>query len=137
MLGFKEHRNFIILEEYQSLSDDVLKDDFLKHLKDETITFAKKCFQTDGKRSRDDYRVFLELTVLFFGEIPPRRKQFNTPGAFHQACYLSKVIYCTKIYMIRKQFKLASKEEKALLSFNLFAPLLYLSSWFSCTFPAD
>ena len=40
-------------------------------------------------------------------------------------------------YMFRKQFKLSSKEEKALLSFNLFAPLLYLSLWFSCTFPED
>ena len=28
---FKEHWNFINQEEYQSLSDDVFKDDFLKH----------------------------------------------------------------------------------------------------------
>ena len=124
---FKEHWDFINQEEYQSLSDDVLKDDFLKHLKDETITFATKCLQTGGKQSRDD-REFLELTVLFLGEIPLRGKQFNTPGVFHHAHWLSKVIYYIKIYMFRKQFKLTSKEEKALLSFNLFASLLDLSS---------
>ena len=107
--------------------------------------FATKCLQTGGKQPRDDYREFLESTVLFLGEIPPRGKQFHTPGAFH-ACWLScafhvrwlsKVIYCIKIYMFRKQFKLISKEEKALLSFNLFKSPLYLSSWFSCTFPED
>ena len=35
-------------------------------------------------------------------------------------------IYCIKVYMFRKQFKLTPKEEKGLLSFNLFAPLLYM-----------
>ena len=81
----KEHWNFINQQEYQSFSDDVLKDDFLKHLKDETIIFATKYLQTGGKQPKDDYREFLELTVLFLGEIPPRGKQFNTPGAFHHA----------------------------------------------------
>ena len=60
---FKEHWNFINQEEYQSLSDDVLKDDF-----------ATKCLKTGGKQPRDDYREFLELTVLFLSEISPRGK---------------------------------------------------------------
>ena len=32
---------------------------------------------------------------------------------------------------------MTSKEEKLLLSFNLFAPILYMSLWFSCTFSED
>jgi len=135
--SFKEKWNFINQEEYQCLSDEDLNDDFLKHLKDEAVIFATKCLQTSGKQPRDDYKEFLELTLLFLGEIPPRGKRFNTPGAFHHARWLSKVIYSIKIYMFRKQFKVMPKEEKALLSFNLFASLLYMSSWFSCRFPED
>ena len=93
--------------------------------------------QTGGKQPRDGCREFLELLVLLLGEIPPRGKQFNTPGAFHHAHWLSKVIFCIKISMFRKQFKLTSKEEKALLLIRSFASLLCLSSWFSCTFSED
>ena len=71
---FKEQQNFINQGEYQCLSDEDLKDDLLKHLKDETLIFATKCLQTGGKQRRDDYREFLKLTILFLGEIPPREK---------------------------------------------------------------
>ena len=86
---FKEQLNFINQEENQCLSDEDLKDDRLKHLKDETVILATKCFQTGGKQPMYHHMEFLELTLLFLYEISPRGKQFNTSGVFHHGRWLS------------------------------------------------
>ena len=72
-----------------------MQDDLLKHLK--AVVFVTN-LQIDGKQLRDESVVIpwlLKLT-LFLGEILPGEKQFNTPGAFHYAHWLSKIIYCIK-----------------------------------------
>src|SRR6218665_1686471 len=58
-------------------------------LKDSVIAIAvskQKNFQ-----SRDDYRELLELTIIFFGGIPPRGIHFQYPGAVHRARWMARV----------------------------------------------
>ncbi len=46
---------------------------------DSVIAFAIS--QLKEFKSRDDYRELLELTIIFFGGIPPRGIHFQYPGA--------------------------------------------------------
>ena len=77
---------------------------------------------------RDDYREFLELSLIFLGDSPPRGIHFMAPGAMHFAQWMSKVIYSLKVWLFRGQFKLTAFEEKGLGDMCLFAVTLYLKS---------
>ena len=60
-------------------------------VKADIIEFANK--HLEEKQPQDDYREFLELALIFLGEIPPRGVCFMAPGAMHHARWMSKVIY--------------------------------------------
>ncbi|KAL4141447.1 hypothetical protein QTP88_004085 [Uroleucon formosanum] len=79
---------------------------------------------------RDDYREFLELTVIFLGGILPNGIHFKKPGAIHHARWMAKAIYSLKIYLFREQFRLTVKEETALRNICIFIIRLYIKSWF-------
>ena len=49
---------------------------------------------------RDDYRELLQLSLIFFGFIPPENFFFNVPGAFRHARWMAKAIYYLKIFYI-------------------------------------
>ena len=51
--------------------------------KESVISFAIR--QIEVSQHRDDYREFLELTIIFVGGIPPRGILLMTPGAMHHA----------------------------------------------------
>jgi hypothetical protein len=60
---------------------------------------------------RDDYKEFLELSILFLGgDIPGYF--FKQPGAMHHARWMSKVIYSLKMWMFRKQFDHLMTQDK-------------------------
>jgi len=80
---------------------------------------------------RDDYKELLELTILFLGGSLTRKTTFHYPGAFHHARWMSKAIYCLKIYMFRKQFCLKSTEHQ-LRDICIFIVKVYVESWFRC-----
>lgn len=60
---------------------------------------------------RDDYRELLELSKIFLGTMGSENIKFYKPGAFHHARWMSKAIYCLKIYIFRNCFNLTKEEE--------------------------
>ena len=116
-----------------------MKDTFVKtsvlNIKGHIIKFCLKCLENE--QCRDDYREFLELTIIFLGEIPPRGLSFKYPGAFHHARWMSKVIYSLKIFLFRKQFSLTPGQENAIRDICLFIIHLYVEAWFRCTFAVE
>src|ERR1044072_9120316 len=53
------------------------------------------------------------------------------------ARWMGKVIYCMKIYLFRREFKLTASETKNLQKFCLFAAHIYVQAWISCPVAAD
>ena len=78
---------------------------------------------------RDDYREFLELSLIFLGETPMRGIHFQAPGAMHRARWMSKVIYSIKMWLFRGQFKMISSEMKGITDIAIFSVTLYLRAW--------
>jgi hypothetical protein len=54
------------------------------------------------------------------------------PVAYHMARWMTKVIYCMKIYLFRNEFKLTVSERKNLTEFCIFAAHLYVPAWIAC-----
>lgn len=61
---------------------------------DTVLSFTLNCLKV--QQCREDYREFLELTVIFLGGIPVRGISFRIPGAIHHARWMSKAIYTLK-----------------------------------------
>jgi len=82
-------------------------------------TFVKHNLQNE-QQPRDDYKKFLELIVLFLGDILPRRIAFHALGAVDHARWMAKALYCLKIFLFQKQFKLNAKkiEEISVMHFH-------------------
>lgn len=91
-----------------------------------------------SKQPRDDYREFLELTILFVGgQIPNTRKKntvrkFAPPAGCSNARWMVTAIYSLKIYLFRSQFKLSAQQLKGIREFCIFVSVLYIQDWFSC-----
>lgn len=79
---------------------------------------------------RGDYREFLEISLIFIGGIPPRGITFKAPGAVHHARWLSKAIYCLKIFLFQKEFKLKKREIDGLREICKFIICFYVKIWF-------
>lgn len=135
---FQSQWNFIDKSSFKCPEQTIELSENWKKLKENAIEFAKHYLTVESKTlPRNDYREFLELTLIYLGEVPPRGVNFAAPGAFHHARWMAKVIYCLKIYMFRKQFKLTPKEAKGLERFNDFSTRLYMKVWFCCSNAAD
>lgn len=81
---------------------------------------------------RADYKELLQLTLHFIGEHVPDFNQFRLPGATSHARFMSKCIYCLKIFLFREQFKMTAAELKSLRSICLFLVIIYVPYWFRC-----
>lgn len=104
VLGSTDSPNVTLFKEFKNFWPNIDQKDYkpcqyvrvngiLKDLKEQTIHFVKgKLTATKEKLPRDDYREFLELTLLFLGEIPPRGVHIQRPGAFHHARWMSKIL---------------------------------------------
>ena len=103
---------------------------FAEHqdVKTGALNFALEAVQQD--HDRDDFREFLELTIIYLGGVPPRGIRIMAPGAMHQARWMAKAIYGLKVFMFRSQFNLTVRETKALRLLNLFVTLVYAEAWF-------
>lgn len=86
--------------------------------------------QADKNFNRADYKELLDLTLLFLG-IGTNAK-FRVPGAMHHARWISKAIYCLKMYLFRKQFKLETLDEQRLEVLCIFIIKYYVKAWISC-----
>jgi len=85
----------------------------------------------EENQPRDDYREFLELSLMFLGDVPPRGVRFMTPGPVHHARWMAKALYSLKIYRFRNQFHLTVRENKGLRDVCLFILRLYIEAWFT------
>lgn len=80
--------------------------------------------------SRDDNRELLELGYIFLGGTPPNGITFKLPGAMHHARWLSKAIYCLKIFMFQEQFSLSATDIRSIRDISIFVVTFYIKSWF-------
>lgn len=94
--------------------------------------FCRKQLQHD--QIRGDYKELLELTITFLGG---NRIAFRTCGATSHARFMSKAIYCLKIFLFRVQFKLTTRELTSMRDISIFVVKLYISAWFRCTYAIE
>jgi hypothetical protein len=104
-------------------------------VKQQVTAFARN--QLLCESVRDDYREFLELSIIFLGSSPPRGVRFKAPGAMHHARWLSKVIYSLKVWMFQSQFRITAFEERGLHKMCIFAVVIYLKAWFTAPLAAS
>ncbi|XP_038113187.1 uncharacterized protein LOC119767778 isoform X1 [Culex quinquefasciatus] len=80
---------------------------------------------------RNDYRELFDLTLFALGE-KPHDFSWKAPGAVHHARWMSKLIYATKIFLLRKEghlIGLKKEDEKKIERFVLFGSLIYTAAW--------
>jgi len=124
---FRDQWEFIDKESFQAAPVDDFVHGALADVHSQILEFAQR--QLQQKQPRDDYREFLELSIILIGEVPPRGVAFMAPGAMHHARWMAKVLYAMKIWLFRQQFKLTAREEKGARDLALFAVLVYLKAW--------
>lgn len=128
---FKNEWRNIEQNSFSTWSTDENVKNILKDISDEILKFAKNKIKDDFPR--DDYKELLELIIIFLGGVPPQGIHFRAPGAYHLARWMAKAIYCLKIFLFRKQFKITQKEEKELKRICCFIVKCYAKPWFSST----
>lgn len=62
--------------------------------------------------------------------------KFYKPGAFHHARWMSKAIYCLKMYIFRDSCKLSAEDEKSFQDIALFIVFVYVPFWYSAPLAA-
>lgn len=97
------------------------------------ISFAE--FHLSRPNARGDYRELLELAIIFLGENIEGKYKIHPPGAMHQARWMSRAIYCLKIFIFRHQFELSKKDEESIRDICIFIIKFYLKAWFECPLP--
>lgn len=78
---------------------------------------------------RHDYRELLQLAIIFLGGSIPNFT-FRTPGATSHARFMSKAIYCLKIYMFHAHFKISANQLNGIRNICIFLVSLYIPYWF-------
>jgi len=62
---------------------------------------------------REDYKELIQLCLIFLGRSEASAVSFRLPGAFHQARWMAKAIYCLKLYLFQDQFTMTTKDRRA------------------------
>jgi len=124
---FQQQWEYLDREKYQTGVDCPDVASYLLDIKDSILQFAMQ--HLAESQPRDDYREFLELTVIFLGGAPSRGVRFLAPGPMHHARWMSKVLYSLKVWMLRSQFSLTAREERGLRDICIFAVRIYLKAW--------
>lgn len=108
--------------------DSIVRSKISKEECEQIKDFRRKQLQFD--QIRGDYKEFLELTITFLGD---DGGDFRTCGATSHARFMSKCIYCLKIFLFRNHFKLTSRELNCMRDISIFVVKLYVKVWFGCT----
>ncbi|XP_029159566.1 uncharacterized protein LOC114931605 [Nylanderia fulva] len=131
-LKFRNSWKNIDKTKYQTGLEDKIVQRYLSSVRiDEIRSFVEDSLQY--LQPRDDYKEFLQLTLIFLGSVPSNNISFRHPGAFHHARWMAKGIYCLKIFIFRAEFEMTSVEIKAIRDISLFIVMLYVEAWFTCT----
>ena len=107
----------------------------LSGCRDNILCFATQ--QLQSQQPRDDYREFLELSIIYLCRAPPRGIRFQAPGAMHHARWLAKVLYAVKMWLFRAQFRMSKSEEKAISEIAAFGVTVYLKAWMTAPMVAE
>jgi len=103
-----------------------------QHLNNSTECILKFCTTELNKiQCREDYREFLELSVIFLNGTLARGIFFRVPGAIHHARWMSKAIYCLKVFIFRQEFKLSKREYDSVGDISIFIIRCYIRVWFN------
>lgn len=127
---FRSEWSSLNKENYVSGLEDDKISNVLSAYKSEPVNFTRR--QLLEHQQRNDYKELLNLVLIFLGEKPSDNYTIFTPGAFHRARWMAKLIYCLKIYLFRFECKVDPKVLDALRDFNLFIVLVYFKYWFKC-----
>ncbi|XP_050549011.1 uncharacterized protein LOC126910464 [Daktulosphaira vitifoliae] len=103
--------------------ENLFNHDNLLQLRQDMRSYYIDAIET--QQPRDDYLEIINLCRIFLGKSEESKVGFRTPGAFHQARWMAKAIYCLKIYMFQDQFELTAAEKKGVTEISLFVSLLY------------
>ncbi|XP_044584699.1 uncharacterized protein LOC123265119 [Cotesia glomerata] len=122
---FKGFRNKIDKSKFKAGIEDTAVDQALSDITDEILGFIGEYLQKYHPRS--DYREFLELSSVFLGVVPKENFSFKSPGAMSHARWMSKAIYCLKIFIFREEFKLTTYEINSLREICVYHHKLYNS----------
>lgn len=107
---FQKSWNNLNKNNFKSGMEDNIINDYLVNVSEEIIHFCTTEMQL--KFDRDECKELLELTLIFLGVNAGSDATFRTPGPMHYAIFMSKALYCLKIYLFRSEFKLTKKEKK-------------------------
>lgn len=124
---FQSHWQFVDQTKFETGINDEEIAGNVADVKETLLEFAMH--QLQEKQPRDDYREFLELSVIFLGGVPTRGIRFLAPGPMHHARWMSKVIYSLKIWLFKSQFDLSQKYVNGLRNICVFAIRLYVRAW--------
>lgn len=103
-----------------------------QHLNNCTEVILKFCMTELNKiQCMEDYREFFELAVIFLNGTPARGIFFRVPGAIHHARWMSKAIYCLKIFIFRQEYKLNKREYDSISDICIFIVRCYVRAWFN------
>jgi len=126
---FKNKWETIDKTKYLDFTTDLSVYNALKNISAEIITYARE--KLAERQPRNDYKELLQLTLIFLGD--KTNVEFKAPGAYHLARWMSKAIYCFKIFLFRDQFKLNKNEEKSVGEICVFLVHSYIKVWFSAS----
>lgn len=98
-----------------------------KPVKTKIIKFAKNLLE-QNETFRNDYKEFLELSIIYLGEDIPNYT-IKKPGAMHMARWMAKVLYSLKMWLFRDQLNLTKRELSCIKEISIFAVKIYLKAW--------
>lgn len=129
--NFRNNWNKIDVRNITSGIDDLECGTVLEDVRNDILHFCRDMLQ--NKCYRDDYKELLELSITFLNGNLDNKFKIRPPGAMHQARWMSRAIYCLKIYIFRNQYFLSSSEKNAIRDICIFIVRFYLKAWFNCT----
>lgn len=99
----------------------------------EITSFLLQQLHTSHNLPRDDYKEFLQLSLVFLGCLHPDLLNFKSPGAIHHARWMAKGIYCLKMFIFKSQFRMTDVEHDGIRRICVFIVKIYVKAWFKCT----
>lgn len=71
------------------------------------------------------------MILVFVGALDGNEVGFKAPGAISHARWMTKAIYCLKMFIFWKQFNLTEQENMSLEAICVFLVRVYCKAWFN------
>lgn len=117
-------------------TDDANMRLILEPTKDEVIRFARHALEHKTKIFKDDYREFLELSIIYLGGETPAYN-LKKAGSLHSVQWMVKVIYILKMWIFYNQLTFTTKDLKCIRDISSFAVKVHLKAEITSQLLAD